>query len=143
MGLSVYLLVLASSVVPWYWWLGIGISGMGESLSAFAFEFRNIRRTHIPKTATQTNQIAAVAADKQLKSSVYESNTESQERPPRGLGIITSKFARKPFKGKMTRVTEASENRTELMSVNPLSEVDDSRDPSNGVKAATIHEEDV
>jgi hypothetical protein len=113
-------------------WSVVGLTAMGESMSAFVFEFRDWIAPTSQRSAT-TNMIGNVngVVDPQpiqAKSSVVSgSEVQSQDRVfPLGLGIVTKKFARKPFQAKMTRVTEASENRTELVSTNPLSQVESS-----------------
>jgi hypothetical protein len=144
-GLAVYYVLLASRVILWYWWAVVGLTAFGESMSAFVFEFRNWRGTSSQKsTATQ---LVGGHGDQQplhhhVKSSIHDSDFEgSQDRGmPLGLGIVTSKFARKPYRAKMTRVTEASENRTELASTNPLSQIDDTNNKSQHDKFPTFEE---
>ena len=105
---------------------------MGESVAALLVEFRNCGRRSPLSRSNGTNQEqnntprAQVAQPlTKMRSSSGTEGTGSKGGhseqynvlKPLGLGIVTKKFKHKRFQGKMTRVTEVSENLTNMVSV--------------------------
>ena len=98
----------------------VGLVGMGETVGALLVEFRGfgsrssserrLNGTH-PGRLTKMRSPSGTEHAASASKGVSEYNGK-----PRGLGIVSKKFRHRRFQNKMTRVTEVSENVTNLTS---------------------------
>ena len=100
----------------------VGLVGMGETIGALLVEFRGFgSRSSSERRLNGTNQGNRQGPLTKMHSSSGTEHAASKgvseyNGKPRGLGIVSKKFRHRRFQNKMTRVTEVSENVTNLTS---------------------------